>query len=158
MTIVSNICRFVDDSQSRKENPRSASKSVIANSDLQDNSGATSLDIVNISSQNPLRGFEATIYDGFDWALIELGDDTFRCTNEVVLARATERHPKHLFLKRVSVSPPSGEVLGITRRGIVKGFAIGLACTIKLSNSSIYREVWSVQLEDTHGLSCSSVL
>jgi hypothetical protein len=114
--------------------------------------------VINISSRNPLRGFEANIYDGFDWALVELGDATFHCANEVALPQVPQRHPKHLFLERISVSPPSGEVLGVTRRGIVKGFATGSACSIKLSNSSLYREVWSVQLENTHGLSYSFAL
>ena len=135
----------------RKENSGSASKSIIANSSLQDTSGSTTLNIIKISSQNPLRGFQANIYDGFDWALIEIVDATFHCANEV-------KHPKHLFLKRISMSPPSGEVLGITRRGIVKSFATGSACLIKLSNSSIYQEVWPVRLEGTHGLLYSLAL
>jgi hypothetical protein len=143
--------------KSRKETG-SVTKSNITNTNLQDNSETTSFDVMKISSQNPLRGFEAKTYDGFDWALIELDDDTFHCANEVVLARATERHPKHLFVKNISVSPPSGEVLGITRRGVVKGFATGSACSIKLRNSSIYRDVWSAQLEDTNGLSYSCSL
>src|SRR5438552_3070705 len=114
----------------RKGTPYPVSKFMINSSELQDNSGDTSLNIMKISSKDPLRGFETNIYDGFDWALIELDDVMFHCVNEVILPEGTKGHTRHLFLKDKSNSPPLGEVIAITRRGIVKGFAAGSACSI----------------------------
>lgn len=113
------------------------------------------LHIVAVSSQDPFRRSEDCSYDTFDWALIELGDPKYHCVNGIISPpdETEENSFKLLLFKGLEDAPPAEPVFVSTRNGVLRGMGTGSACLIKLPNSDVYRNVWTVDIERELGQS-----
>ena len=89
--------------------------------------------------------------EGLDWALCELGDWGKYAVNGVYLRPELQSvgTPEHLLFRNFKTTPPLGRILVATRRGAVLGVGTGSDCTIKLARDDRYRQVWSVELEES---------
>lgn len=88
---------------------------------------------------------------GLDWALCELGDWGKYAVNGVHLRPELRSAgmPEHLLFRNIKTTAPLGKILVATRRGAIPGIGTGSGCSIKLARDNKYRQVWSVELEES---------
>ena len=98
--------------------------------------------VTSISSQHPLRDFERTAFDDFDWALLQISDTKYHGMNGVLLDEINNRW---LYFKDFGKSPPQKSIVIATRRGPVEGIGTGSSSSIMVTGSVRLRDVWSVQ-------------
>ena len=89
--------------------------------------------------------------NGLDWALCELGDWGKYAINGVHLTpeQRSAGMPEHLLFRNIKSTAPLGKILVATRRGAVRGIGTSSDCSIKFAQDNKYRNVWSVELEES---------
>ena len=101
-----------------------------------------------ISSRNPLRHTDDSIYDDVDWALIKISNPIYHGMNGVVSGNGERGWLASTSFRNY---PPRGSILTATRRGTVRELGTGSTSSIKLPGSSRSRGVWSIQTETVLG-------
>ena len=89
-----------------------------------------------------------------DWALVQL-TDTCYYKNIIVRPGTAQMKASTLEVKGISKVPPTGEVLVITRRGVVRAKGSGSSCSLQLPPHKTAVNVWSIDLESYLGTSRS---